>query len=85
MGVLEKMITDFVKERVSEIETKTEFDEYIKRVRLSKAPLEDREEVIKYTKKMHPKFDTADHTPTAEIIKEIEAGYADTSDIGGYN
>lgn len=85
MGVLEKMITDYVKERVSEIETKEDFDRYIEGVKISKAPLKAREEVIEYTKKMHPNFDTADHTPTAEIIKEIEAGYADTSDIGGFN
>jgi len=79
------MITDFAKKRVSEIENKKEYDEYIERVLRSDAPLEQREEVVEYAKKMHQRYDTADRTPTDEIIKDIEAGYADIDDIGGYN
>ena len=71
------MISDFVKNRVAEITTQSEFDSYIDRVKTSKASEWEKEAVMEYAKRQHPQFSPAKRTPTDTLLKEIEAGQAD--------
>ena len=75
------MITQFVKDRVAEIETQQEFNAYINRVTLSSAPLEQREAVIEYAKKQYPQFVEVVKSPSDELLKSIEEGAPDVPNM----
>jgi len=78
------MVSDAVKEAVSKIETKEDYNNVLQKFKLSSATVEQKEEAIRYLKTQHPSFDTTDRLPTKELLSEIEAGQADIDDIGGY-
>jgi hypothetical protein len=77
-------ITDFIRERVAQISSQKEFDKYILNVKTSTAPIEQREEVIRYAEARHPEYSSIDTSPTEEILKQIKEGSADIGDMEGF-
>lgn len=78
------MISEAVKKRVAEIETKTDFNELMQSFKLSNADDKIKEEAIIYLREQYPNFDIVDKFPSKELLEEIKAGEADIDDICGY-
>jgi replicative DNA helicase len=78
------MLNERIKNKILEIETKSEYDDLMNSFVLSDAPLELKQEAIKELKKAHILFDDERHTTPKEVLQMIKDGEADTSDINGY-
>lgn len=75
------MLNSAVIKRISEVETKKDFDDLIESFKLSSADRELKEEAIRYLKEKYPNFDIVDKLPTKELLEEIKMGEADINDI----
>ena len=78
-------MTQFIVERVKQIQTKKDFDTYIERVKMSNAPVDVREGIIEYAKKMHPKLYVMDESIKINAMKMIEESKGEFDDIEGYS
>lgn len=78
------MLNEKIKQRINEVETKSEYDDLMNSFALSDAPIELKQEAIKELKKAHILFDDERHTTPKEVLQMIKDGEADTSDINGY-
>ena len=78
------MLHEKIKQRINEVETKSEYDDLMNSFELSDAPIELKQEAIKELKKAHILFDDERHTTPKEVLQMIKDGEADTSDINGY-
>lgn len=78
------MISDIFKQRVKdEVECVEDYLDFVDNVKMSSAPLEDREDALKYLETCYPEYSGKVAT-NASVMKDIEAGQADTDDINGY-
>ena len=77
-------ITERLKNRIANIETKSEYDEVLYSIQMSNAPIETREEAIRYLKAQCSQFDETAHNFREDVIRDIQEGMADIDDIGGY-
>jgi hypothetical protein len=70
--------------KISEIETKQDFDDKLNEYYMSDAPQFIKDDAIVRLKRQFPEFvDDAKVVPT-EVLKLIEDGAADTDDIQGF-
>ena len=69
-------------DRAKTITNKKEFNSVINSIKVSDAPLEQREEAIRYIKTQCSKFDTQDKPLNTQLLKDIQEGEADIDDIG---
>ena len=77
------MITEKIREKINNFSTKEEVLEFIERVKVSSAPLEIRDEIIKHTQKIHMKLLGLESVDVYEdIINDIEASRADLDGFG---
>ncbi len=78
------MLNERIKQRINEVETKSEYDDLMNSFALSDAPFELKKEAMDELKKVHHIFDDKKHITPKEVLQMIKDGEADTSDINGY-
>lgn len=78
------MLNERIKNKILEIETKSEYDDLMNSFALSDAPLELKKEAMDELKKVHHIFDDKKHITPKEVLQMIKEGGADISDINGY-
>lgn len=75
------MLNERIKNKILEIETKSEYDDLMNSFVLSDAPLELKKEAMDELKKVHHIFDDKKHITPKEVLQMIKEGEADISDM----